>query len=224
MPIDSFEHLEREADKEPKKPIQSHDSLSNLKRIALFVFNVFKGIILLFIVAILIRIFIIQPFIVDGPSMEPSFFNGEYLLVDKISPRFSGYHRGDVIVFKYPKNQNLDFIKRIIGLPGETIKITQNKIEIINSQNPKGIFLNEDYLAPSATTMTTKDFSETLGPNEYLVFGDNRDNSLDSRDFGPVDKKLIIGKAWFSFRTFQKIPKVQYNVLAPLLRKMAFQY
>ena len=200
-----------------------HDSLANLKRIALFVFNIFKGIIALFIVAILIRVFILQPFIVDGPSMEPNYFNKEYLLVDKISPRFKGYQRGDVIVFKYPKNQNLDFIKRIIGLPGETVKITQNKVKIINSQFPEGIILNENYLAPDAATIATNDFSITLSLNEYLVLGDNRSNSLDSRDFGPVDKNLIIGKAWFSFRTFQLEPKIQYNVLRPLLKKIALK-
>jgi signal peptidase I len=206
------------------QPIKSKDSIANLKRIAKFIFDVFKGVILLFILVILIRIFILQPFIVDGPSMEPSFYNGEYLLVDKITPRISNYSRGNVIVFKYPKNQQLDFIKRVIGLPGDTVEISNGKITIVNSANPEGQIISEPYLALGTQTITSNNnFSQTLGNNEYFVMGDNRNDSLDSRDFGVVKKNLIIGRVWFSFRTFKTIPKINYPDLS-FINNLSFKY
>lgn len=226
MDFESLDDIDTESEGEQPQPgtikNKTSDSISNLKKIAVFIFNVFKGVILLFILALLFRIFIIQPFLVDGPSMKPNFLDTEYLLVDKITPRFSDYQRGDVIIFKYPQNEKLVFIKRIIGLPGEKIEIIKGKIKITNSENPKGETLKEDYLSPETYTKAEKDFSEILASDEYLVFGDNRKNSLDSRSFGSLSRRLIIGKTWFSFRTFQTIPKIQYNVLLPLLKKFAF--
>jgi len=194
---------------------KSHDSISNLKKIAVFIFDVFKGVIILFILAILFRVYIMQPFMVDGPSMEPNFTNNEYLLVEKITPKLSEYQRGNVIVFKYPRNKKLTFIKRIIGLPGDKIEIIKGKIKIINSSYPDGAFLKEDYLPSDTYTIATENFSVDLAPGEFFVMGDNRKNSLDSRDFGPINKKLIIGKAWFSFKNFKRVSKIQYNVFLP---------
>ncbi len=200
------------------KPIENkrNDSISNLKRIAAVIFNIFKGVILLFILAFLFRIFVIQPFLVDGPSMEPNFADKEYLLVNKITPKISGYQRGNVVIFKYPQNEKLVFIKRIIGMPGETIEIENGKIKIINAENPKGKILQEDYLPAEIYTATAQDeFLETLVEDEYFVLGDNRKNSLDSREFGPIVQRQLVGKTWFSFRTFHTIPRPQYNVLIP---------
>lgn len=201
-----------------------HDSISNLKKIARVVFDLFKGAIILFIIALLFRIFIFQPFIVDGPSMEPNFQNNEYILVEKISQHFKDYKRGNVVVFKYPKNPKLTFIKRIIGLPGEKIQIINNKIKIINNQNHQGFFLQETYEPIAATENLSNYNTLVLGQNEYFVMGDNRTNSLDSRDFGPVAKDLIVGKAWFSFRNFHFIPKVQYNAFLSPFKKLSFHF
>ena len=134
MDLESFSNTETQTTPE-QKPTENKktDSISNLKKIAVVIFNIFKGVILLFILAFLFRIFVIQPFLVDGPSMEPNFADREYLLVDKITPKISGYQRGNVVILKYPQNEKLVFIKRIIGLPGETIEIEKGKIKIINT-------------------------------------------------------------------------------------------
>jgi len=226
MDLESFSNTETQTTPE-QKPTENKrtDSISNLKKIAAVIFNIFKGVILLFIIAFLFRIFVIQPFLVDGPSMEPNFADREYLLVDKITPKISGYQRGDVVILKYPQNEKLVFIKRIIGLPGETIEIEKGKIKIINTENPKGKILKEDYLPTDIYTgTTTQDFLEILSQDEYLALGDNRKNSLDSRDFGHVLKRQLVGKSWFSFKTFHTIPKPQYNVLIPTLERLAFHF
>ncbi len=232
MELKSFSNTETQPVPEQKpelKPIENkrNDSISNLKRIAAVIFNIFKGVILLFILAFLFRIFVIQPFLVDGPSMEPNFADKEYLLVNKMTPKISGYQRGNVVIFKYPQNEKLVFIKRIIGIPGETIEIENGKIKIINAENPKGKILQENYLPANTYTATTQEpFLETLGENEYFVLGDNRKNSLDSREFGPIVQRQLVGKTWFSFRTFHTIPRPQYNVFIPreLRPAMAFHF
>lgn len=217
MDFKSLEDIDIKSIEQSSKPSnnRTNDSIANLKKIALFIFQIFKGVILLFILAVLFRLFIIQPFLIDGPSMEPNFYDNEYLLVNKITSRFFGYQRGDVVIFKNPQDKKLIFIKRIIGLPGEKIEIEKGKIKITNAENPKGIILKESYLPSDIFTSSADGFQKSLNSDEYLVFGDNRKNSLDSREFGPVSKKLIIGKVWFSFKTFKIFPKPQYNVLLP---------
>lgn len=146
------------------------------------------------IVAILIvapiRIFIAQPFIVKGESMEPTFTDGEYLIVDEITYRTQAPERGDVIVFKYPKDPSKYFIKRIIGLPNETVKIDNGKVTVFGEGYPEGRLLNDDYIKNvSFDTLT-----ERLGNGEYFAMGDNRTNSLDSRVWGPLPKEDIVGR------------------------------
>lgn len=146
------------------------------------------------IVAILIvapiRIFIAQPFIVKGESMEPTFTDGEYLIVDELTYRTQVPERGDVIVFKYPKDPSKYFIKRIIGLPNETVKIDNGKVTVFGEGYPEGRLLNDDYIKNvSFDTLT-----ERLGNGEYFAMGDNRTNSLDSRVWGPLPKEDIVGR------------------------------
>ncbi|QQR82566.1 signal peptidase I [Candidatus Campbellbacteria bacterium] len=138
-----------------------------------------------------IRIFIAQPFIVSGSSMDPTFKNGEYLIVDEISYRFEDPQRGDVVIFKYPLDTSKYFIKRIIGLPGEHLTITGNTIAVTSTKNPEVLRLDEAFL--SHQTFGNVDI--VLGKDEYFVMGDNRPASSDSRIWGPLKKEFITGRA-----------------------------
>lgn len=158
--------------------------------------GVFTEIIQFAILAILIvlpiRFFIAQPFIVSGASMEDTFHTNEYLIVDRVSYYFHEPERGDVIVFRYPRNPSQYFIKRIIGLPGDTISIEGDQVTVSNASNTEGITLDEPYIkSMNKNTYLT----ETLGEREYFVMGDNRDESSDSRVWGVLQEDRIIGRA-----------------------------
>jgi signal peptidase I len=149
------------------------------------------------IIAILIvlpiRWFIAQPFIVSGASMDNTFHNGEYLIVDQVSYYFDNPERGDVVVFRYPKDPSKFFIKRIIGLPGDTVVIENSTVTIINEDHPDGFVIDEPYvesMRPAAP------FREELGDREYFVMGDNRDQSSDSRVWGILQEERIVGRAF----------------------------
>lgn len=145
------------------------------------------------LIVIPIRTFIAQPFIVSGASMAETFHTGEYLIVDQISYHLNNPKRGDVIVFRYPKDPSKFFIKRIVGLPGETIKIEDATVTITNTEHPDGLILNEPYIK----SMRSGNFiEETLGDREYFVMGDNRDESSDSRMWGVLQEERIIGRAF----------------------------
>lgn len=141
---------------------------------------------------LIIRNFLVQPFLVNGASMEPNFHNNDYLLVDEISYRFREPQRGEVIVFKYPGNKKYYYIKRIIGLPGEEIQVKNGKIVIFNQKNPEGFELKENYL-PFKIITGGKDEKVKISDNNYFVMGDNRQFSFDSRNWGALDKSEIIG-------------------------------
>lgn len=155
-------------------------------------FSLIKSLDVVLVLGLLFRAFIIQPFIVDGASMESNFHNNEAILVDKISFRLSPIKRGEVIIFKAPKNPVDDYIKRVIGLPGEKVTIASGKVFI------NGSLLSEPYLASQTVTLagSGKTFQITVAPNQYFVLGDNRSNSSDSRDWGLVPNENIIGRAW----------------------------
>ena len=144
--------------------------------------------------------------------MEPNFENGDYLLVDEISYRFEEPERGEVIVFRYPYDTTQFFIKRIIGLPGETIEIRNEKVKIFNSTNPNGFELKESYLA--STQKTSGDTLVKLKSTEYFVMGDNRFQSSDSRRWGTLDKKYITGRTWlrlWPLNTVTSFSRVQHS-------------
>jgi signal peptidase I len=157
-----------------------------------FLKEILQTVILALLIVLPIRLFIFQPFIVKGQSMEPNFGNGDYLIIDELTYKFREPKRGEVIVFKNPLNQNQRFIKRIIGLPGETVEISEGKIYISNSE--KRVLDESSYLNSS---FTLGDLKITLKKDEYFVLGDNRQFSLDSRKFGPVKKKEIVGRVLF---------------------------
>lgn len=140
-----------------------------------------------------VRKYVTQPFIVSGASMDPTFKTGEYLLVDEIFYRINGgLERGDVIVFKYPRSPKTFFIKRVIGLPNETISIDDGKVKII-SETGEEFTLDEQYISEDHF-IKSDHYEIKLGNEQYFVMGDNRAESLDSRAWGPLDKKYIIGR------------------------------
>ena len=154
------------------------------------------------IIVIPVRMFIAQPFIVSGASMENTFHTGEYLIVDQVSYRLHEPEPGDVIVFRYPRNPSTFFIKRIIGTPGDTISIDGNIVTITNQEHPNGYVLDEPYVADMAPNTF---LTEELGEREYFVMGDNRDKSSDSRTWGILQRENIIGEAFLRLFPFNEI-------------------
>ena len=145
---------------------------------------------MILVIGLILRIFIIQPFIVEGPSMDKNFANQEVILVDKLSYRFREPIRGEVVVFLAPVNNQDDYIKRIIGLPGETITIANGKVYIDGKQ------IQEPFLSQEGKTPeTSMRIDKKIGIDEYFVLGDNRPHSSDSREWGTVPKKNLIGRA-----------------------------
>lgn len=160
-----------------------------------FIWETIKIVIISLIIIVPVRYYVIQPFYVQGASMEPNFFDHEYLIIDEISYRINSPERGDIIVFRYPKSPSDFFIKRVIGLPGEKVEVKENQVIIYNEQNPGGFVLDESgYLADDVHI--PGDLETTLNENEYFVMGDNRQSSLDSRSFGPITSDAIIGRTW----------------------------
>ena len=145
---------------------------------------------LIVVVVIPIRLFIVSPFVVDGESMHPTFENLDYLVVDELVYDFKAPARGDVIVFRYPGDPSIFYIKRIIGLPGETVSINHG-VATITTVDGKSLTLTEPYIVNEDATYTK---SVTLNAGEYFVMGDNRPNSSDSRVWGPLPRKDIIGR------------------------------
>ena len=145
---------------------------------------------LIVVVVIPIRMFIVSPFVVDGASMHPTFENLDYLIIDEIIYAFRSPARGDVVVFRYPGNPSIFYIKRVIGLPGETVSINRGSVTI-SSTKGESFALNEPYIVNEDATYTK---SISLNDEEYFVMGDNRPNSSDSRIWGILPRKNITGR------------------------------
>ena len=152
-------------------------------------------------IVIPIRLFIANPFKVEGKSMEPTYFDHEYLIIDEISYRFHEPQRGEVVVLHPPTDPGKYFIKRVVAMPNETIEIIQGKVKIFNTAHPTGWTLDEtSYFDLSELSKSEQEMMSmrpvTLGENEYFVMGDNRRASFDSRYFGPITRDELIGRAW----------------------------
>ena len=180
----------------------------NMKKQLLVVWEFVQVIIIAAIIVLPIRYFIFQPFIVKGDSMVPNFHSGDYLIVDEISYRFSGPSRGDVIVFHYPLDESQRFIKRVIGLPGETVEVKEGKITVIPKDGENVFTLNEKLYLPDLLS-TGGDVKITLKEDEFFVLGDNRQFSYDSRIWGVMPKKDLIGKA-----AFRLLPINQFSYIS----------
>jgi len=175
------------------------------KRFFIFIWEFVKVAAISLAIIIPVRYFLIQPFYVKGASMEPNFHDREYLIIDEISYRFKTPERGDVIVFRYPLDPQEYFIKRVIGLPGESIQIKDGVAHIFNKDYPDGFTLKEAYLPADTNTYSVSDAKVDLGADEYFVLGDNRNASKDSRVFGPLNKSFVTGRVYFRGYPFNKI-------------------
>lgn len=200
--VEDIEHTTKEMSEHP---------LTALFR---YLYEIIKTVIIVLVFALAIRTFAIQPFIVDGRSMEPTFHDHEYLMVEKINFAFHAPNRGDIIVFRYPLNPSLNYVKRIIGLPGDRVVVSQGKIIIYNNEHTQGLELKEPYLASETLTRVQGDTRERtwiVEPDTFFVMGDNRDHSDDSRIWGTVPKKNIVGKVWVTIYPFENFGLVQHS-------------
>jgi signal peptidase I len=167
------------------------------------------------VIIIPVRIFLFQPFFVQGSSMEPNFQDGQYLIISEfgykqirgsvpflwdwtpdnplIVPDFRTFARQESVVFRYPKKFEQFFIKRLIALPGESIEIKNNRVWIYNKEKPEGFVLDEGTYRHENSTLEDMP-KQKMADDEYFVMGDNRDASYDSRFFGPVKKEFMIGR------------------------------
>lgn len=160
-----------------------------------------RFVVTVFILWLIIRIFLVQPFLVDGASMSPNFETSDYLIIDKLSYFFRQPVRGEVIVFKYPSDTSKHFLKRIIGLPGETVTV-RDGVTTVRTVDGRDVYINESFVKnPSTSDSKTL----TLNTGEYFVMGDNRGKSFDSRAWGALEEKYISGRAIVRLYPFSKI-------------------
>ncbi len=189
-------------------PVQEHGEQEYLS-VSDLLLEMARVLFLAAIIIIPVRSFLLQPFFVEGSSMEPNFEDGQYLVINEFGYKqtivgsesgvgfsihpFREIGRQSIAVFRYPKNPSQFFIKRVIGLPGESIEIRNSKVIIYNAEHPEGFVLDENaYLAKDVVTSDMPKL--VLKSDEYFMMGDNRENSYDSRAIGPINKSLIIGK------------------------------
>jgi len=185
---------------------------SVLRSVGSFFWELIKVFLIAVIIIVPVRYFLVQPFFVRGASMEPSFENGEYLVIDEISYRFREPQRGEVIVFRFPNNPSQFFIKRILGLPGEEVEIRDGQVIIHNDQHRQGVVVDESaYLLPN--TRTGGELTVRLGADEYFVLGDNRAASSDSRSWGVLPQDAVIGRAWLRAFPFDRLTVFQLDRL-----------
>jgi signal peptidase I len=184
-----------------------------IKRAVAAFFDFLQGIVVILAVLVMIYLFIVSPQEINGASMEPNFHNGEYILTNKILYKFREPIRGDVVIFKSPRNKDVDYIKRIIGLPGDTVKLENNAF-FVNGQK-----IEESYLMPDVVIFGGNYLQEgvesIVPPGMYFVVGDNRPHSSDSREFGPIPKEDFIGAAFFRYWPFDRmgsLPHPTYNI------------
>ena len=175
-----------------------------VKHAVAVIFDFLQTIVLAAAMFVIIYLFVGQPHIVKGASMEPEFLNSDYILTEKVSYKFNQPERGDIIVFEAPNRQNADYIKRVVGLPGETVMVKEGSVYV------NGELLNESY-EPNNTdpAQFMKEGKEIVVPEDtYIVMGDNRPHSSDSREFGPVSIESIIGRAIIRYWPFGRITQI----------------
>jgi len=181
-----------------------------------FILEFVQSIVLALSVFVLLYIFIAQPNEVKGTSMVPNFTDGEYLLTDKLSYRFGDPQRGDVVVFKAPPSEpcaadQCEYIKRIIGIPGDRVMVKAGLV-YLNGALLNQFFLPEGVISDPGS-FCAEGVEKTVPQGYYLAFGDNRSHSRDGREFGPIKRELIVGKAFFEYWPLSSIgliPKVRF--------------
>ena len=191
-----------------------------------FVWETLKVVLIALVIILPVRYYLIQPFFVKGSSMFPNFHDKEYILVDKWTYKLGRAERGDVIVFKSPTNPKEYFIKRIIGLPGETVLVKDNTVTIYNTRYPDGFVLSEapylaqtdDYATLCSGTTSFCGEKVTLGEQQYFVLGDNRKHSSDGRVFGPISFDSIAGMAWLRLWPLNNVDFIPRTEYPPVVR------
>jgi signal peptidase I len=184
-------------------------------------FEVVETLVLTLLIYLLIHNFVAQPFEVQQNSMVPTIASGEYILIDKLTPRFNGYEYGDIVVFNPPTGTGLDtdgipFIKRVIGLPGDTVSLENGRV-FVTREGESPVRIEEPYVlkredgstAPTECPRVDCPLEWIVGENEYFVMGDNRPSSQDSRVFGPVDEELILGRAWLRYFPLDRLGLIE---------------
>lgn len=147
-------------------------------------------------------------YMVDGKSMLPSFEGGEFLIVNRFEYMLKAPQRGDIVIFHYPNDPSRDFIKRVIGLPGETVHLLNGQVFV------DGVALDEPYTSELCNGYLCRDQETRLGDDEFFVLGDNRNASEDSSAFGPVHRRYIVGRAWITYwppKSWGSIPHRAYE-------------
>lgn len=187
------------------------------KSLATFIFDTLETLVVALAMFAVAYLFLFQPHQVNGNSMLPSFEDKDMLITEKVSYYFREPRRGEVVIFKYPRAHEYDYIKRIIGLPGESITIDQGRVRIFNENYPNGYYLDEPYIGNSLTEggpLLREGRTFDIPEDEYIVLGDNREMSSDSRDWGTVSKQELVGKAWLRYwppQTLAFIEKAEYQ-------------
>jgi signal peptidase I len=186
--------------------LENSKTAGRLAAVGLLFLELVRVVLIAVVTIVLIRYFLFKPFYVKGQSMEPNFSERDYLIIDELTYRLRAPERGEVIVFKAPNVRDEYYLKRILGLPGERIKIEDDKVIVFNLEYPKGKIVEEGaYLREQ----TQGSLTVTLGADEYFVMGDNRDASFDSRRFGPIRRNSIVGRAWLRGWPVSKIQTFQ---------------
>jgi signal peptidase I len=194
----------------PIAPTPTPEPQAKKKREEGFFSEIVKFTFFALLIVLPIRLWVAQPFIVSGASMEPTFETGQYLIVNQLSYHFENPQRGQIVIFKYPLDTTKYYIKRVIGLPGETVVLNGSSVIIKNKDNPNGFLLNEPYIDPHNESENYSTI--TLGDNQYFVMGDNRRESSDSRAWGPVPSYDMVGTPFlrlFPFNTIGLLPGYQ---------------
>jgi signal peptidase I len=184
-------------------------------------FEVVETLVLTLLIYLVIHNFVAQPFEVQQSSMVPTIVDGEYILIDKLTTRFDGYHYGDVVVFTPPTGSGLadgdiPFIKRIIGMPGDTVTLENGRV-FITRPGESPVRIEEPYVVTDADGSTAPTLCPReacpqewiVGDDEYFVMGDNRPSSQDSRVFGPINEDLILGRAWLRYFPLERIGLIE---------------
>ncbi len=174
-----------------EETIQNTEASLESKSLKSSFFELVRFALIALLIVVPVRIFVIEPFVVSGSSMFPTFENGDYLIVDKLSYEIGDPKRDDVVIFKYPNDQTKYFIKRVIGLPNETVDIKGSAVTITSADHKSSFTLNEPYVKNTSSNQTHFE----LKSDEYFVMGDNRSASSDSRYWGAVKRNLFTGRA-----------------------------
>ena len=162
-----------------------------MKSLFSFLWDSAKVILVALAIILPIRLYVAQPFFVRGASMEPTYSNGDYLIIDELSYHFRRPERGEVVVFRFPQDPSQFFIKRIVGLPGETILAKEGRL-IVERNGEAVAQLPENYIVNHSAT---GEFQISAGPDEYIVLGDNRGASSDSRRWGTLPREAVVGRS-----------------------------